>query len=301
MDEDTLKKLGKMLDSGEISQDLYEEMVSRWDKAESTHAEKPPELPDHPEEESPNDGIVSISGSGVLNETSASEIRISGSGKITGDIRVKRMSVSGGATSTGHIDCSEVLLVSGSLSADGNVKSGTAAVTGALSFNDGHFNKLVVQGGLKAEGVLVSDSISNYGHLSAREMKCTVLSGRGKILADSIETQKLSFNGLIETGYLKGEELRLRMAGGSSRIDRLDGGSVDVSRQGSRLLAKGTARIGEVNAAYVKIDHASCGKIVADEAIIGPDCTVDYLEAARISASSRARIRERKAVNKSGD
>ena len=63
---------------------------------------------------------IRISGSGTVGSGEYNEVKISGSGRICGDVKCERFAVSGSAHSAGVIECSGELSVSGSLKTDGN-------------------------------------------------------------------------------------------------------------------------------------------------------------------------------------
>ena len=76
---------------------------------------------------------IRISGSGTVGSGEYNEVKISGSGRICGDVKCERFAVSGSAHSAGVIECSGELSVSGSLKTDGGVKADSARISGSTA------------------------------------------------------------------------------------------------------------------------------------------------------------------------
>ena len=76
---------------------------------------------------------MKISGSGVIGAGEYDNVRISGSGKVSGPIRCKSFSASGAVGGNDSIECAEAFRVSGSGSFDGSIKAGSLGAYGSFS------------------------------------------------------------------------------------------------------------------------------------------------------------------------
>ena len=96
---------------------------------------------------------IRISGSGTVGSGEYNEVKISGSGRICGDVKCERFAVSGSAHSAGVIECSGELSVSGSLKTDGGVKADSARISGSTAIGgDLCANTLKIAGSAAVSG-----------------------------------------------------------------------------------------------------------------------------------------------------
>lgn len=127
---------------------------------------------------------IRISGSGTVGSGEYNEVKISGSGRICGDVKCERFAVSGSAHSAGVIECSGELSVSGSLKTDGGVKADSARISGSTAIGgDLCANTLKIAGSAAVSGNCTVTEASISGSIKVGGGRVTVRRHNGSAVS----------------------------------------------------------------------------------------------------------------------
>lgn len=296
MENDIKDKLKKMLDSGEINQAVYDEIMKRWNEKDQYEDTEKRTKQENAHSAYSSDSVIVISGSGELPEAKAHELKISGSGRINGPVEVDSMSASGSAHIEGDITAKERIRISGSLRTSAKIKSGTLEISGGLRSGSISCKIFENSGSAKINGDIIADSLETSGSFRANNVECKEMESSGSINAEKIEGKKIMISGAVNADYIKAEEFELENFGGRTSIGLIESKSVKVDARNNFLFNKSQAEIDEIKADTVEIENVRSKKILAEEAIIGDYCEIDYLEARTIKLSNKAKVREKKIV-----
>lgn len=237
-----------------------------------------------------------ISGSGSIPAGEYNDrISISGSGRISGDVRCEGLSCSGAASCEGSVSCRDSLRTSGACRLKGSLEAASVAVSGTL-----HVGQDVTVGqDARVSGVL---------HCSGK-LKCTTLKCSGSMeVGQEAEAEEVIINGRIRcAGLLNAERIAIslnrRNGGGSSQVGSLGGSEIkvqsdysDAKRVRLPLLAKlvgtgGTLTVDElVEGDTVALECVTAPCVVGRVVAIGAGCeigTVRYSEEVEIHPEAK--------------
>lgn len=158
---------------------------------------------------------MKISGSGVITSGEYDDIRISGSGKLSGLIRCKSLHCSGSAKGEAEIECEAEIHISGSGKFDKSIKAGEVSVSGAFGC-DGDLTvqkKLSISGGSKCGGsvkageISISGGVDIQGDAEAETVKVFgILNCGGLLNAESID---IRFKNGMDIGSIGGSRINI--------------------------------------------------------------------------------------------
>ncbi len=297
MSEKILEKIEERYKRGEISRETYEAIVNEY----RNHADEEQE---EEQEDLPKGGI-GISGMGKTGDVKGEYLRISGAGKVEGNVDVGEVSISGSAKIEGNVKtrvmgCSGAcsvegdidassLTVSGSMKCEGNVRAERIAFSGGVGV-DGDISADVLEsfGGTKVEGKIhAKKTVKMRGSLKASDIDTGIFDGEGKLSAD---------------GKVKAKDFRLELErDGSSDVEMIDAERIRIkagSRRGvfSRIFGRsgGLMKAGEIRGKEIDIENTNADLVEGDKVNIGPGCRIKVLRArnATIHESSKVIKRE---------
>lgn len=254
-----------------------------------------------------NDAV--ISGSGTIGAGNYNDVRISGSGRILGDITGVQVKVSGSAKFNGKVECegfhcsgstkclndveAKKLTVSGSMNVEGRVTGGDVTISGSFKTNnDLNVKSLNISGSMKTAGMVKSEVITVYGSLSTEKgSECEVFTAKGH----------LSMNGLLNAENVKITH------GGFSYVPEIGGETIEISRFDNRnfftrLLSKlFTARSNFkselIEGSAIKLDYTNASVVRGDAVTIGPKCNINLVEYTEdIQVHPTAKVKEVKKI-----
>jgi len=215
---------------------------------------------------------VKISGSGrVEGDLVAEELRIAGAGKVEGGAKVKELVVSGTARFEGPVEA-DALQIAGACKIEAELSAKEARVAGALKVEGGvkaHYFK--ASGGLKVEGNLEADLVSLAG-------KVTIT---GLLAADRVEMRLEDASFVQEIG---GERIEIRRrARGKGLLEEL----------GLHFFRRpGTLQATSIEGDEVYLEGTQAKLVRGKEVHIGPGCRierVEYEESLRVHPESRVK------------
>ncbi len=192
--------------------------------------------------------IVKISGSGrVEGDLVAEELRIAGAGKVEGAAKVRELVVSGTARFEGPVE-TEALQVAGACKVESGLSAKEVKVAGVLKVEGSvraHYFKgsggLKVEGDLEAEIVVLAGKVTVNGLLSADrvEMRLEDRSFVREIGGEVIEIRRRRKGGLLE-------ELGIPFfrRPGSLQVVTIEGDEISLEGTQAKLVRGKTVRIG---------------------------------------------------------
>lgn len=214
---------------------------------------------------------LNISGASVMPGGDYGTVRISGSGKINGNLRAETLRCSGAANVlgdvvTGELDCS------GSCKIEGNLEVQTAHISGGFqtkgNVSGGEFH---LSGGVKTEGSLHCQQLLMSGDLNVEqdvEAEEVRLSGRaaigGLLNAETIEIKSFGCSTIKEIGC---SSLTVRKNAKENLVRRLFG------YDNANALEAGTIEADQADLEYTKADVVRGRDIV-----IGVGCSIRRVE-----------------------
>lgn len=160
-----------------------------------------------------NDAI--ISGSGSLSGGEYKNVRISGAGKVTGDLKCESFVCSGASTVEGSIECNN-FACSGATKVKGELKStGTVKISGAT----------IIKGMVSADEIRSSGTFHSETTVSANSS--ANMSGSTRIDGD-LEAENINISGIINiSGLINGGNISISPSG-NSRAGSIGGTNITI-------------------------------------------------------------------------
>lgn len=236
---------------------------------------------------------ASISGAGKIGGGTYDRVSISGAGKITSDITVEELRISGAGKVQGRTEAEKI------------VASGSA----------------VFAGDVIAEEMRVSGSTRVDGHIEVKELKCSgTFRATQSITSEYIKVSgDLSVDGDVEAeifkasggfkikGLLSADRIEIRL-GGRCRAQEIGGERIEVQRGGWKekgILLDGLIKLftgggtAELHTTQIEGDEITLEDTTAEvvrgkRIVIGPNCKiklVEYSESLKVAAESEVEER----------
>lgn len=234
---------------------------------------------------------VSIAGAGRLAGGEYTHVRISGSGRVEGDVVAQEIRASGAARFQGSVKAKEIE-VSGSAKFAGRVEADTLETSGSCGIEgDADVKEFRSSGAQRVGGSLRSHYVRVSGVLSvARDVETDVFTSSGKfeigglLSADRIEVKLVGDSQVREIG---GEHIDIRASSGFIFGFRLT--------RGLRLgFGIGTLTVSEIEGDQVHIEATSADVVRGKTVYIGPGCRIGRVEYAdSLGVHPEAEVRER--------
>lgn len=190
---------------------------------------------------------IKISGVGTIAGGDYGDIRITGSGKMDGNINCRNLNVHGKATVLGKLTCENTINASGSIKTTGEVEALKLAVSGSFSAKERVETDSFIVTGSCTIATLSSSNVTITGRCNINEANIDKL----KIHARKFNIKTLYANEVIIK--IKGIKWNL--------LNSLNCGVID-----------------HIECTTIQADTLFCKKLYAKDVILGADCQVDYLE-----------------------
>ncbi len=304
--KDILQRLEERLARGEISEKTYLDIKARYDAEPEEPVSAPPE-PDlaasiHDTVQRATDAAVragqesmravsesvratseamrSMDFSGVGVKLSGEEIRIVGSGVVSGNpVKTVEFKAAGSGRIQGPLE-SETVKVSGSCDFDGDVR--------CVDFRSSGSSR--VAGSLKAEDVDASGALEVGKDLSAVD-----ISTSGSLRVDgNVEGQDFHSAGSVQIqGDLRAEDVDIEL-GGSSRIRTIQGQDIRVHVSGAFLRSRGDLSVDRIVGQDVELVRTTASYVEGRDVVIGPHCRVDTVVARELVVHESSEVKERR-------
>ncbi len=215
--------------------------------------------------ESQKAGSLKISGSGTGSGGVYSEISISGSGKVTGDVEAEQIRVSGSGHFEGNVKADR-FAGSGSFAVDGNLQakeckcSGAGRIGGAVRVAELH-----VSGSMKIEGSVKGGEIH--------------LSGGGRFGSD-VEAERFRSSGSLNiSGLLNADKVEIAF-GDNCRVREIGGEQIIVTLGSCGFLGfgRGILQTESIEGDEIYLEATHAGVVRGKRVTIGPGCRIDHVE-----------------------
>ncbi len=185
-------------------------------------------------------------------------ISASGSVKVTGDLRAKKLSVAGSLHSEGNI-WANILSIGGSAKIDGNV---------------------------------IGEDISSGGVFHAKIIKGERIRLGGAIVFEKIKGENVKIEGSVKGINLKAEILKMKIDGKSS-LERIVAERIEIrSKRGVLRKFLGTMKVGEIYGEEIYVESVRAKLIKGEKVTIGDNCIVEKVEAERVKVSKKSKVKE---------
>lgn len=301
--KDILQHLEERLARGEISEKTYLDIKARYD-AEPEEAGTPDmgfadlgasihETVARATEEAARatgeamrtqrDVLRSIDFSGVGVRVSDEEIRILGSGVVSGNpVKTGDFKVSGSARVHGPLECGDAK-VAGSCDFDGDVRCADFRSSGSSR----------VSGSLHAEDLEVSGSLA-----VAKDVEANDITASGALRVDGgVRGLDFRSTGSVRIqGTLKANDVDIEL-GGSSKIGAIEGQDVRVQMTGGFIRARGDLTVDRIIGHDVYLEGTTAQLVQAGEVRLGPHCHVEKVIAQDLTVHESSEVRERQVPN----
>lgn len=306
--KDILQRLEERLARGEISEKTYLDIKARYE-AEPEEAETPPvpgpdlgasihEAVQKASAESMravsesmrtmqdsmrevHDSMHSMDFSGMGVRISDEEIRILGSGVVTGNpVRTTDFRVSGSAQVRGPLECSDAR-IAGSCDVDGDVHCSDFRSAGSTR----------ISGSLRAEDVSVSGSLE-----VAKDIEATDIASSGALrVAGQVHAQDFRSSGsVLVAGTLQVQDVDIEL-GGSSKVGAIEGRDIRIRMTGGFLRARGDLTADRIVGDDIHIEGTTAGLVQGQDVRIGPHCRIEKVIARELVVHESSEVKERQA------
>lgn len=218
-----------------------------------------------------NGGDLVISGSGSASGGLYNLVKISGSGKVTGDVECDEMKISGSGELDGNIK-TRTTKISGSSTIEGYLEAEELEISGSSD----------VQGHLAASSLSVSGSVKIAKSLSGEDIE---IKGSAKI-AENCAANQFTSRGSFEIGeFLNADTIEIVLYG-ESRVREISGEHIRVGKKdwafplsnlfhsffSQRLL------VDSIEGDNVDLECTKAKVVRGNNVHIGPDCEIDLVE-----------------------
>lgn len=227
-----------------------------------------------------SEAMRSMDFSGVGVKLSGEEIRIVGSGVVSGNpVKTVEFKVAGSGRIQGPLEC-ETVKVSGSCDFDGDVR--------CVDFRSSGSSRIA--GSLHGEDVDVSGALEVGKDLSAVD-----ISTSGSLRVDgSVEGQDFHSAGSVQIhGDLRVGDVDIEL-GGSSRIGTIQGQDIRVRVSSAFLRSRGDLSVDRIVGQDVELVRTTASYVEGQEVVIGPHCRVDTVVARELVVHESSEVKERR-------
>ena len=307
--KDILQRLEERLARGEISEKTYLDIKARYDaEPEEPEAASPgPDLTASIHEavqratdealrasqesmravsesvRATSETMRSMDFSGVGVKLSGEEIRIVGSGVVSGNpVKTVEFKVAGSGRIQGPLEC-QTVRVSGSCDLDGDVR--------CVDFRSSGSSR--VAGSLHAEDVDVSGALE-----VAKDLNAVDVSASGSLRVDgSLSAQDFHSAGNVQVrGELKAQDVDIEL-GGSSRIGTIQGQDIVVRVSGGFLRSRGDLTVDRIVGQDVDLVRTTAAYGQGQDVGLGPHCRIDTVVAQELVVHESSEVKERRVQN----
>ncbi len=255
MDEETLKKLDERLAKGEISEEVYQEIKSRYeeiDQEEEKDEENSKESQSQEERkkkktEKEDEEDVELSGNSHIEGGKYRRFSASGDSRIDGDLEAKRGVLSGSTEIVGNANF-ERLYAKGRLNITGELNGDDLDLSGDSN----------IKGKVKAEKISTKGSADFEDNIQVEDM---ISYGSLKVLGD-IEAEEFKTRGPFNIeGKLQASKIKLKIGEGPPRKPPMFAkkmGPVSKFKGGPKISSDG-AYVKEIIGDFISIEGSGSG------------------------------------------
>ena len=222
---------------------------------------------------------MNISGSGKIAAGDYNEsIKVSGSGRLDGNIRCQSLHCSGSVKGTASVVCSEDAKISGSCHIEQSLSAQKISVSGSLKVG----GDMIAQQEIKLSG-----GISCGGSLKCESFNCS----GGLDVGGEVEAEKIKISGSVKCrGLMNAEkiEIGLDRSTASSRVGSIGGGEIKIYSANNKIsrmpllnkiVGGGSIIVDElIEGDVVALEFVKSPKVTGRVVAIGAGCEIDLVQ-----------------------
>ena len=223
---------------------------------------------------------MNISSSGKIAAGDYNEIiKVSGSGRLDGNIRCQSLHCSGSVKGTASVVCSEDAKISGSCHIEQSLSARNVSVSGSLKVG----GDMIAQQEIKLSG-----GISCGGSLKCESFNCS----GGLDVGGEVEAEEIRISGAIKCGGLmNAEKIDINIDGhsNSSRVGSIGGGEIKIQSKANKVKRKlllnkiigcgGRFSVNEyIEGDVIALEDVTAPKVIGRIVSIGAGCEIDLVQ-----------------------
>lgn len=221
---------------------------------------------------------MKISGSGQVAPGEYENIKISGSGRLQGNVRCENFYTSG--SSKGEtIECRGEFKISGSSSFSGDVKAGKVSVSGSFACGGSMTadDKISVSGSMKCQQSIKCDSLSASGSNSvAGDVEAELVKVSGVLNCGGLlnaEDITIKFDRGMEIGSIGGSKIVIYRERSGKSVIRLPLLSSFIKNSGNSVCVKGA-----IEGDSIALEHVTAPRVTGRVVAIGEGCEIGLVQ-----------------------
>ncbi len=288
MDEEMLKKLEERLANGEISEDTYLKIKSRYEAKESFKEEELEDDMEDDMDEIEGEAVetvtknVRLTGARKIKECNCEYFSSSGASKVEGNLRAREAKISGSTKIEGDLVVKK-LNTGGSIKVEGKTEAGYMDLSGASKFEGAvKADRIESSGATKFESDIVVDEMETSGAFKAvQNILARTFKGSGAFAVE---------------GTLTGSEIILK-PGADCRVGHIKGGDVLVEAGGGggflSFVKKGKLTAKSIKGDNIYLEATTVDLVEGNVVKIGPGCKVGTVRGKDIKVHESASVKNR--------
>ena len=207
---------------------------------------------------------MNISGSGKIAAGDYNEsIKVSGSGRLDGNIRCQSLHCSGSVKGTASVVCSEDAKISGSCHIEQSISAQNISVSGSLKVG----GDMIAQQEIKLSG-----GINCGGSLKCESFNCS----GGLDVGGEVEAEKIKISGSVKCqGLINADkiEIGLEISNASSKVGSIGGGEIRIHSANNKISKMPLLNKIVGSGGSLTVDELIEGDVVALERVVAPKVT----------------------------
>jgi len=235
--------------------------------------------------------LITVSGIVKSADKPANDVKISGSGQISGG-DYNKVSVSGSAKINGDVKAQEVRS-SGSLEAVGNINSKLVHSGGSFKL-EGNLEADLVEssGSLKVSGKMLVKDLEASGSVNGDVLQGNTVNVSGGLkFAKDVTVKSFSSSGGLDIGgTLNADKIKI-LINGDSKIGSIKGKSIEIRRVMDIIFRNSRLNTDRIEGDEVSLENVNAKLVKGRTIKIGPNCNIDAVEYKEtISVDSGAKV-----------
>jgi len=294
MEDEFIKKLKERYENGEISKEIYEDILKRY--LEGVQDEKNEEIRNTKAKEYSRssydlEDVDAIIGKSLEEVDKALEHMGSSLKGSFGEEKKKAHKCAGSCVlDGGNYD---YISVAGSLTLLGNVVADVVSVAGSLKAEGGiRADTIKVAGSASVRGDIKGDKISIAGSFKGQDIHGERVVIGGKASCMHVRGDRVDIEGAISAELIKADTLKIKLKGkskvGAIEVDTLKilcrGGF--LRRSGGRLMAK------RISGSELYLECVEAQEVEGEDVFVGENCNIGVLKAEKYKISKNSKVKK---------
>lgn len=225
-------------------------------------------------------GEVRISGSGrIEGDLNCSSLKISGSGSVNGDTKSEVISVAGSASLKGNVEVGE-FKVAGSTAVKGTLKASECKIGGSTSVKESVYaDNLKVYGSFKVEDAVKGEEINIYGSMSCKgDCECERFFVAGSFKTEGLvnaDQVLIELGGNTRAKEIGGQNIRVQRG----KVKKYDNVLLDMIKSISSMFSTEGDLVAEViEGDEIYLEDTKAQVVRGNRVVIGKNCIIEKVE-----------------------